>query len=143
MVYTDQYDDRIVMKYGVELDGWPFPKFRNPSDISSLADLNTLDKALEGGSCKWVQLSNEQYEKRQVVLEKEVEEGSRKSLKWAGRLKSSRKRKRAASDGKRHRKQKRRKSAAEDSDNESEPSEEDNGPQEDSDAGHDSGNEEK
>jgi len=76
MVYTDQFDDQIVMKYGVHLAGWPLQQnFTNPSGITSLGNLNMLDTALKDNSCRWERLKEDKFaewkERCRILLEKE------------------------------------------------------------------------
>ncbi len=84
MWYTQQYDDRIVLKYRVKLTRWPLPVFKNPGDVHSLADLQMLQDALKGGICYWVRLSNQEWQEERQRLENEVAEGRRERLKWTG-----------------------------------------------------------
>jgi hypothetical protein len=52
------YRESIVLKYGIELIGWPLERFINPSDLSSsLPILTQVRDALKNGTCKWVKLS--------------------------------------------------------------------------------------
>lgn len=80
MVYSAQYDDRIVMKYGVHLIGWPLEELKNPSNITSIGDLNKVNKALADGTCRWVRLTNDEFDEYATNLEREVSAGCRKAL---------------------------------------------------------------
>lgn len=85
MVYTNQYDDWIVMKYGVYLAGWPLHQsFTNPSGITSLGNLNILDAALKDDSCRWERLKEDKFAEWKERLQEEVTAGTRKALKWVG-----------------------------------------------------------
>ena len=64
MWYTDCYDDQIVLKYGMELHGWPLAKLKNPGNVTSLGDLERVSKALKDGTCGWVRLRNDELEER-------------------------------------------------------------------------------
>jgi hypothetical protein len=52
------YDEAIVQRYGVLLEGWTFDRFVNPSELStSLPPLQKLFDALNDSSCKFVKLT--------------------------------------------------------------------------------------
>ncbi|KAJ7269477.1 hypothetical protein C8J57DRAFT_976590, partial [Mycena rebaudengoi] len=61
------YEESIVLKYGILLEGWTCDKFVNPSDLSSsLPVLTTLRDALRNGGCKWVKLQPELLKQRKL-----------------------------------------------------------------------------
>ena len=62
------YEQHIVCKHGVELQGFTWASICNPSDIGSVQHLNQLVKALENKSCQWVVLPNEKWEARKEAL---------------------------------------------------------------------------
>lgn len=86
MVYSQNYGDKIVMKYGVHLEGWPLEKLANPSNISGLANLRTVSEALTNGQCFWKRLSPQEFDEYKLHLEKEVSDGLRKPLKHGGSI---------------------------------------------------------
>ncbi|KAF8219706.1 hypothetical protein L208DRAFT_1210884, partial [Tricholoma matsutake] len=50
-----KYEQDIVVKYKVELCGWPtMIKFDNPSEISTVNNIRKLHQALQAGECKWL-----------------------------------------------------------------------------------------
>ena len=85
------YDEAIVQRYEVLLEGWTFDRFVNPSELStSLPPLQKLLDALNDGSCKFVKLTREQrkdHEKdhRTKVASGEIEVRQRKKRKDAGK----------------------------------------------------------
>lgn len=61
-----RYEEDIVQKYHVHLDGWPLEKFANPSELgNSLPLLQQLSSAIDNGTCKWVRLDVRELEERQ------------------------------------------------------------------------------
>ena len=72
------------MKYGVELHGWPLAKLKNPSNIMSLGDLESVSKVLKDGTCGWVRLRNDELEEWLKECEEEVRHGRHAPLKWVG-----------------------------------------------------------
>jgi hypothetical protein len=49
------YEEAIVQRYGIELVGWTYDKFVNPSEFSSaLGPLRKLIDAINAGECKFV-----------------------------------------------------------------------------------------
>lgn len=97
MTYTEQYDDRIVMKYGVHLIGWPLEKLINPSNVHSINDLSIVEKALANGVCRWVRLTDEEFEQYADNLEREVSLRRHKPLNYAPGATNGCKRKAAGS----------------------------------------------
>lgn len=82
MIYTNNYEDRIVMRYGVSLQGWPLPTIKNPSNIARLGDLNSVLDALKEGCCHWKQLTSEEFLERKQQLQQEVDAGTRDPLRY-------------------------------------------------------------
>jgi hypothetical protein len=76
MQYTN-YEELIIQKYGVELQGWTFEKLVNPSLLStSLPGLRRLLDAINNGDCKFTKLSPLEVKKRREELEKKQNEGT-------------------------------------------------------------------
>jgi hypothetical protein len=76
MHYVD-YEEKIVQRYGIELVGWTYEKFVNPSELSnSLPGLQQLLDAINDGTCKFVKLTPLQLSKRRQALQKNVSEGN-------------------------------------------------------------------
>lgn len=71
------YEEAIVLKYGIELIGWTHNKFCNPSELSNaLEPLHTLLKALNNQSCKFVKLSPLEHRAREVKYRGDVASGA-------------------------------------------------------------------
>ena len=76
MQYVD-YEEKIVQRYGIELVGWTFEKFINPSELStSLSGLQQLLDAINNGTCKFVKLTALQLNERRQALQKNISEGN-------------------------------------------------------------------
>ena len=76
MYYVD-YEEKIVQRYGIELVGWTYEKFVNPSELStSLPGLQQLLDAINNGSCKFVKLTPLQVSERRQALQKKISEGN-------------------------------------------------------------------
>ncbi|KAJ7757676.1 hypothetical protein B0H14DRAFT_3598809 [Mycena olivaceomarginata] len=70
------YKESIVLKYGIELIGWPLEHFVNPSDLSSsLPILTQVRDALKNGTCKWVKLSPADRKARKAAWDADVAAG--------------------------------------------------------------------
>lgn len=101
MQYT-RYEEEIVQRYGIELQGWTYEMLVNPSTLSSsLPPLKTLHNALIAGTCKFVKLSAAEKEAREAaylakIASGEMELRKRKQRKDIG---LKRKSKRARIDG--------------------------------------------
>ncbi|TFK59004.1 hypothetical protein BDN72DRAFT_966187 [Pluteus cervinus] len=65
MNYTN-YEPKIIIKYGVELVGWPLAEMINPGKIGVAKLIRVLLNSLENESCHWVQLSKEEYTQRKA-----------------------------------------------------------------------------
>lgn len=102
MKYVD-YEELVVIKHSVELQGWTFDKFACPSSLStSLPGLRKLLNAINNGECKFVKLSPLEIKKRRDEREKRIEDGTitakvRKTRKDVG-TKRPRKGKKKAAD---------------------------------------------
>jgi hypothetical protein len=94
-----RYEEEIVQRYGIELQGWTYEKIINPSLVSSsLLPLKTLLDVITAGTCKFVKLSaSEKKEHEAAYMAKiasgEVEVRKRKRRSDAGVRKSKRARK--------------------------------------------------
>ena len=70
------YDELIIQKYGIELQGWTFEKLVNPSQLStSLPGLRRLLDAINNGDCKFVRLSPLEVKSRREELQKKQDDG--------------------------------------------------------------------
>lgn len=84
------YEEAIVLKYGIELVGWTHEKFCNPSELSNaLEPLRKLLEALNSQTCKFVKLSPSERRDRQAKYKSDVASGAiaprqRKTRKDAG-----------------------------------------------------------
>jgi len=94
MQYT-RYEEEIVHRYGVELQGWTYEKITNPSLFSSsLPPLVALRDALVAGTCKFVKLTAAERKEREAaymtkVASGEIEPRKRKRRSDAGVRKRS------------------------------------------------------
>jgi hypothetical protein len=76
MKYVD-YEELVVIKYGIKLQGWTFDKFACPSSLStSLPGLRKLLNAINNGECKFVKLSPLEVKKLREEREKQIEDGA-------------------------------------------------------------------
>ena len=76
MHYSD-YEEKIVQCYGIELVGWTYEKFVNPSELStSLPGLQQLLDAINNGNCKFVKLTALKLSERRQELQKSISEGN-------------------------------------------------------------------
>lgn len=99
MHYT-RYEEEIVQRYGIDLQGWTYEKLINPSKLSSsIPPLKALRDALVTGTCKFVKLTAAEKKEREAtymasIKSGEVELRKRKRRSDAGiRKKSKRARK--------------------------------------------------
>jgi len=71
------YEELVIQKYGVELQGWTFEKLVNPSLLStSLPGLRRLLDAINNGDCKFTKLSPLEVKKCREELQKKQNEGT-------------------------------------------------------------------
>ena len=76
MHYVD-YEEKIVQRYSIELVGWTYEKFVNPSELStSLSGLQQLLDAINNETCKFVKLTPLQLHERRQELQKNISEGN-------------------------------------------------------------------
>ena len=63
------YEELVIQKYGVELQGWTFEKLVNPSLLlTSLPGLQCLLDAINNRDCKFTKLSPLEVKKRHKEL---------------------------------------------------------------------------
>ncbi|TFY51703.1 hypothetical protein EVJ58_g10430 [Rhodofomes roseus] len=88
-MHYKNFERDIVIRYGIDIEGWTHPTFNSPSKLStSLPPLQTLFDALESGACRFVDLSTEDLAKRKADYAREVASGEiapRKTRSDAGR----------------------------------------------------------
>ena len=76
MYYVD-YKEKIVQRYGIELVGWTYKKFVNPSELSTLLPgLQQLLNAINNGTCKFIKLTPLQLSECRHALQKSINEGN-------------------------------------------------------------------
>jgi hypothetical protein len=93
----ESYEEKIVHKHGVVLEGWTFEKFANPSDLSSaIAPLKQLRDALHGGACKWRRLSKQERDGRWKEYQDGIASGETHAKTRQTRSDAGRKRKKPA-----------------------------------------------
>ncbi|KAF8582268.1 hypothetical protein K439DRAFT_1618347 [Ramaria rubella] len=86
--YTDQHEDQ-VQTYSYVLEGWPLTlKFRLPSDIGLVSDLQAVWNALEKDELRWVKLSTIELTARREAVEAAVNHGDRMPLRRRGKGKT-------------------------------------------------------
>jgi hypothetical protein len=75
MQYTN-YEEDIVQRYGIELQGWTYERFVNPSELSTaIGPLRILLGAIKNGDCKFVKLSAKELRKRLEKYKEKVDAG--------------------------------------------------------------------
>ncbi len=75
----EQYDCEIVLRYGVQVVGWPSGiPFTNPSKILSVTDLITLRDVWHAKICRWVRLSSLEMTRFKKELEAREMAGGKK-----------------------------------------------------------------
>jgi hypothetical protein len=93
------YEEAIVQRYGIKLQGWTYDRFVNPSELStSLPLLRKLLNAIDTGDCKFVKLTAEALRKCLETYKKKVANGEIKIRERKIRSDAG-KRKRKAQDG--------------------------------------------
>lgn len=76
------YEEDIVQRYGIELQGWTYEKFVNPSELSTaIGPLRGLMDAIKNGDCKFVKLTAEERRKRKETYRAKVDSGEVKARK--------------------------------------------------------------
>ena len=75
MHYT-QYEEEIIQRYGIKLQGWTYEKIMNPSLLSSsLPPLKTLRDALTAGTCKFVKLTASERKEHEAAYMAKIASG--------------------------------------------------------------------
>jgi hypothetical protein len=94
------YEEAIVQRYGIELQGWTYDKLVNPSELSTAVDpLRKLLNAINSGDCKFVKLMAEERRKRQETYNAKIASGELKARTRKTRSDSGKKKKRIAVEG--------------------------------------------
>jgi hypothetical protein len=76
MKYTE-YEELIMLKYGIELQGWTYEKFVCPSMLStSLPSLQALLDAINNGNCKFIKLTPSEVKTCREERQKQLKEGT-------------------------------------------------------------------
>jgi hypothetical protein len=89
------YEEAIVQRYDIELVGWTYDKFVNPSEFSSaLGPLRTLIDAINAGECKFVKLKPEERQKRLETYKAKITAGELKARERKTRSDAGKKKKR-------------------------------------------------
>jgi hypothetical protein len=82
MMQYANYEEDIVQRYGIELQGWTYKRFVNPSELSTaLGPLRGLMDAIKNGDCKFVKLTAEERRKRKETYKAKVDSGEAKARK--------------------------------------------------------------
>jgi hypothetical protein len=89
------YEEAIVQRYSIELVGWTYDKFVNPSEFSlALAPLRRLIDAINAGECKFVRLKAEERQKRLETYKAKIAAGELKARERKTRSDAGKKKKR-------------------------------------------------
>ena len=67
--------ERLTIRYGVEITGWPFPPVRNPGNISGTDSLRVLASALMDGTCHWITIPADELKSREEAFGKKLRLG--------------------------------------------------------------------
>lgn len=92
------YEEEIVIRYRIKLEGWTYENFKNPSKLSSsLPPLRALSDAIDNGTCKFIKLTAAEKKKFEQDFTAKVQTGEvtlrkRKIRKDAGKKKAKRRR---------------------------------------------------
>ena len=63
-MHYKNYEEAIVQCYDIELIGWTYNKFINPSELSTAIEpLHKLLDVINNGNCKFVKLMKEEQQK--------------------------------------------------------------------------------
>ena len=100
MMSYDRYEEDIVLRYGIVLQGWTYEKILNPSLMSSsLPLLMALRDALIAGTCKFVKLTAAERKEIEVTYMAKIKSGEVEARKRKQRSDTgTRKKKRARSE---------------------------------------------
>ena len=70
------FERDIVVKYGIDIVGWTYETFINPSEMStSLPPLRKLSDAIKDGTCRFVRLSQSEHRAREKEYFRKVDAG--------------------------------------------------------------------
>jgi len=73
--YTD-FEEKIVLRYGVDIVGYTYDNFVNPSELSSsLPPLKALLDALNDNTCKFIKLTSSERKERETTFYSKVQSG--------------------------------------------------------------------
>jgi hypothetical protein len=61
MVYKT-FDESITRKHGIVIEGWPLPKFENPSSIGSQVELKVLLNAWQSDVARFRKMSESEFQ---------------------------------------------------------------------------------
>ena len=92
------YEEQIVIRYGIKLEGWTYDTLKNPSELStSLPPLQALSNAIDNGTCKFIRMSATEKKKYEDNFYSKVQSGEvtvrkRKVRKDVGKKKAKRRR---------------------------------------------------
>ena len=92
------FEEEIVIRYGIKLEGWTYENFKNPSELSSsLPPLWALSDAIDNGTCRFVKLTATEKKSFEQEFYAKVQTGEvtlrkRKIRKDAGKKKAKRRR---------------------------------------------------
>jgi len=92
------YEEQIVIRYGIKLEGWTYDTLKNPSELStSLPPLQALSNAIDNGTCKFIRMSATEKKKYEDDFYSKVQSGEvtvrkRKVRKDVGKKKAKRRR---------------------------------------------------
>lgn len=94
------FEREFVVKFGIDVVGWPHEKFINPSEMStSLPPLQQLAAALKDTTCRFIRLSDAAHTAREAAYNKQVAEGTVAVRKERGDKGVSRGKRRNVADG--------------------------------------------
>ncbi|EIW80687.1 hypothetical protein CONPUDRAFT_154699 [Coniophora puteana RWD-64-598 SS2] len=74
-----QNHEGTVIRWGVELVGYPGGVIKNPNDVSSVSLLQQIETAIRTGDCFWRELSDEQWNARKAAHDQRVLAGPLKA----------------------------------------------------------------
>lgn len=60
MIYKD-FDQHITRKHGIIVEGWPLPKFDNPSAIGSQVELGILLRSWQKGATRFRKMKDDEF----------------------------------------------------------------------------------
>jgi phage I-like protein len=74
------YEEAIVQRYSIELLGWTYKKFVNPSELSTAVEpLCKLLDAIKSGDCKFIKLTAEECRKHLETYRAKIAAGEIKA----------------------------------------------------------------